>query len=209
MGADGRYQYVHPFDYSIIPATPEVEFSHAQDDLDINDSFKDLYVMLDRVDVHCIWVSNKVLSLLPDDIVDIPGGEIPAKGVFCDNAMDIVLKQYPKPTKEAKTKFIKNAMRELNKFGIVGMHDAGITPSELKLYSKLSSDADWTVRVNAMIECDERNTFCPENVYKVSSPIGKLRVRSVKLFAGKTHPTLSYAVTKLCQMELSVVGEAL
>jgi predicted amidohydrolase YtcJ len=138
--------------------------------------------MLDRVDVHCIWVSNKVLSLLPSKIGDTPGGEIPAKGVFCDNAMDIVLAHYPKPDAARKTKFVKDAMRELNKLGIVGMHDAGVTPNELRLYEKLSSDDDWTVRVNAMVECDVRNTFCPEEVKQVSTPNGKLHVRSVKLF---------------------------
>lgn len=83
--------------------------------------------MLDRVDVHCIWVSNKVLSLLPAKIGDIPGGEIPAKGVFCDSAMDVVLKHYPKPNHARKTKFVKDAMLSLNELGIVGMHDAGVT----------------------------------------------------------------------------------
>lgn len=85
--------------------------------------------MLDRVDVHCIWVSNKVLSLLPKKIGDIPGGEIPAKGVFCDSAMDVVLKHYPKPDVMRKKKFVKDAMVELNELGIVGMHDAGVIVS--------------------------------------------------------------------------------
>jgi predicted amidohydrolase YtcJ len=141
--------------------------------------------MLDRVDVHCIWVSDKVLSLLPKKIGDIPGGEIPAKGIFCDNAMDVVLEHYPKPDKDRKTKFVKDAMQELNKLGVVGMHDAGVTPTELRLYEELSADDDWNVRVNAMIECDARNTYCPEAVRKVSTPNGKFHVRSVKLFGGK------------------------
>lgn len=48
--------------------------------------------MLDRVDVHCIWVSRAVLDLLPDPISDVDGGEIvrePGMGVFCDNAVRI------------------------------------------------------------------------------------------------------------------------
>jgi predicted amidohydrolase YtcJ len=142
--------------------------------------------MLDRVDVHCIWVSEKVLSLLPKKIGDTPGGEIPARGVFCDNAMDIVLKHYPKPNNARKTKFVKNAMVELNKLGIVGMHDAGVVPDDLRMYEKLSGDDDWTVRVNAMIECDARNTFCPEAAQKVATPSGNFHVRSVKLFGGKS-----------------------
>lgn len=170
-------------------------------DLEIGEAFKDQYVMLDRVDgksskhnstklyliglVHCIWVSDKVLELLPSPLPDVPaGGEIVAKGVFCDNAMDIVLEYYPKPGKARKSKFVKDAMVELNKLGIVGIHDAGVVPSDLKLYEDLSNDADWTVRVNAMIECDIRNSFCPSEVKKVSTPNGKFHVRSVKLFGG-------------------------
>jgi predicted amidohydrolase YtcJ len=161
------------------------QLTQFKEDLEIESSFQQLYVMLDRVDVHCIWVSDKVLSLLPENIGHIPGGEIPAKGVFCDNAMDVVLLHYPKPSRERKTKFVKDAMHELNKFGIVGMHDAGVTPAELRLYEELSMDEDWTVRVNAMIECDTRNTFCPDAVKKVSTLNGKFHVRSVKLFGGK------------------------
>jgi predicted amidohydrolase YtcJ len=151
--------------------------------LDFGD-FKDQYVMLDRVDVHCIWVSEKVLSLLPSPIPDVPGGEIPARGIFCDNAMDIVMKYYPKPSKERKTRWIKDAMFQLNKLGIVGMHDAGVFPSELSLYEELVHDEDWNVRVNAMIECETRNTFCPSDVRKIEADNGKLHVRSVKLFGG-------------------------
>lgn len=151
-------------------------------DLEIDDDFKDLYVMLDRVDVHCIWVSNKVLSLLPAKLPSIPGGEIPAKGVFCDNAMDIVMEFYPKPSLERKSNFIKEAMFELNKLGIVGMHDAGVFPSEIRLYESLVEDKDWTVRVNAMLECETRNTFCPDEANKISTSNGMLHMQSVKLF---------------------------
>ncbi|KAF2439708.1 amidohydrolase 3 [Karstenula rhodostoma CBS 690.94] len=152
-------------------------------DLEIDGHFKDLYIMLDRVDVHCIWVSEKVLSLLPSPLPEVPGGEIVAKGVFCDNAMDIVMKYYPKPSKERRTKWIQDAMFELNKHGIVGMHDAGVFPSELKLYEELSTSDAWTVRVYAMAECETRNTFCAEDVTKISTPDGNFHMQSVKLFA--------------------------
>ncbi|KAF2677382.1 amidohydrolase 3 [Lentithecium fluviatile CBS 122367] len=152
-------------------------------DLEINDKFKDLYVMLDRVDVHCIWVSDKVLSLLPNPTPEVPGGEIPADGVLCDNAIDLVMKYYPKPSNERRTKFIREAMFELNKLGIVGIHDAGVYPAELVLYQELSKNESWTVRVNAMVECEARNTFCPDDVANISTPDGRLHVQSVKLFA--------------------------
>lgn len=141
--------------------------------------------MLDRVDYHCVWVSDKVLDLLPSPLPHVPGGEIPQKGVFCDNAMDIVLEHYPKPGRERKTKFIKAAMANLNQYGIVGMHDAGVVPEDLKLYQELANDEDWTVRVNAMAECPVRNTVCLDKVEQFSMPNGKFQLKSVKLFAGR------------------------
>jgi predicted amidohydrolase YtcJ len=143
--------------------------------------------MLDRVDVHCIWVSQPVLSLLPDSIPDVPGGEIvrsPGMGVFCDNAMDMIMSLWPKPDDKKKEKFIKSAMRKLNEVGLVGMHDAGVTPGNLKLFRNLAGGEDWTVRVYAMIECYERNTFCGDEVDKFIHPGGFLNIQSVKLFAG-------------------------
>ena len=131
---------------------------------------------------------------------------MPAKGVFCDNAMDIVLEYYPKPTKARKTEFIKTAMAELNKHGIVGMHDAGVVPADLELYEELANDPDWTVRVNAMIECDVRNTFCPGAVRKVSTPNGRFHVNSVKLFGGLyTRPTLNKLLTT-CRWGFGLLG---
>jgi predicted amidohydrolase YtcJ len=144
--------------------------------------------MLDRVDVHCIWISEKVLSLLPSPLPDVPGGEIPAKGVFCDNAIAIVTKYYPQPSKERKSQFIKDAMFDLNKFGIVGIHDAGVFPDELELYKELVDEPDWTVRVNAMAECHTRNTFCPDDISQISTDSGMLHMRSVKLFGGMCLP---------------------
>lgn len=148
---------------------------------------KGKYIMLDRVDVHCTWVSQAVLDLLPKDLPDIPGGEIirdPGMGVFCDNAMDLVVSKWPKPGKDRKVEFVKSAMRELNKVGVVGMHDAGVLPGDIVMFEEASEEEkDWTVRVYAMIECGERNTFCPDDAVKIAQDSGMLSVRSVKLFA--------------------------
>lgn len=178
-------------------------------DLDFSTNLAGKYIMLDRVDVHCIWVSSPVLELLPTPFPNIPGGEIitnPGPGVFCDNAMDIVLEHWPKPTKEKKIGFIKNAMAELNKVGLVGMADAGVTPGDLAIYEELAEksgntrEGDWTMRVYAMIECDKRNTFCPEQAPWIERTDGMLSVKSVKLFGGAsqldtTHEVYSKANT--------------
>ncbi|KAI1778121.1 amidohydrolase family-domain-containing protein [Hypoxylon cercidicola] len=155
-------------------------------DLAADKELKDLYIMLDRVDVHCIWVSQAVLNLLPNSIPDVPGGEIirePGMGVFCDNAMDMVMALWPKPDNNKKQQFLKSAMGKLNEVGLVGMHDAGVMPDNLKLFQELAGNDDWTMRIYAMVECYERNTFCPDEVDRYTSPDGFLSIQSVKLFA--------------------------
>jgi predicted amidohydrolase YtcJ len=160
----------------------------AKADLEAEPWLKGKFIMLDRVDVHCIWVSNAVLQLLPNDFTEVPGGEIitdPGPGVFCDNAMDLVMKYWPKPSTAKKSQFLKAAMKDLNSVGLVGVHDAGVTPENLKLYEKMADSNDWSLRVYAMLECETRNTFCPEDVRMISREDGLLSMRSVKLFAGK------------------------
>ncbi|KAK4643053.1 hypothetical protein QC761_402580 [Podospora bellae-mahoneyi] len=155
-----------------------------------DEELRDKFVMLDRVDVHCTWVSQAVLDLIDIDKLpgEVPGGEIvrePGMGVFCDNAMDIVTGLWPKPNAAQKKKFVGSAMRELNKVGLVGMHDAGVLPRDIDLYEQMvkKDKEEWTVRVYAMVECPERNTLCPEVARKVDLEGGWLRVGSVKLFA--------------------------
>ncbi|KAI0202066.1 amidohydrolase [Astrocystis sublimbata] len=156
------------------------------EDLGADEDLKDLYIMLDRVDVHCIWVSQAVLALLPEDLPDVPGGEVvrnPGMGVFCDNAMAQVTALWPKPDNNKKSAFIKSAMRQLNQFGLVGMHDAGVNADNLNLFKDLAGSEDWTVRVYAMVEYYDRSASCPDPVERYNDPNGFLSIQSVKLFA--------------------------
>jgi predicted amidohydrolase YtcJ len=153
-------------------------------DLESDKSLKGKYIMLFRVDAHCMWVSNTVLKLLPDPIPEIPGGEVMGKGVFCDNAMDLVMKYAPKTDTQKIVSRVKLAIKELNKVGLVGVHEAGVAPSRIRLYNELADTEDWTIRIYAMLECEKRNTFCPEDAVKIEREDGRLIVKSVKLFAG-------------------------
>ena len=143
--------------------------------------------MLDRVDVHCIWVSQAVLNLLSKPLPDhVAGGEIvrePGLGVFCDNAMDLVTSVFPEVSRAKKAQWLSSAMAGLNSVGIVGVHDAGVKPDNIELYLEKAGGRDWTVRVYAMLACSVGNSFCPQSARKVSTPDGMLSVRSVKLFA--------------------------
>lgn len=63
--------------------------------------------------------------------------------------MDMVMALWPKPNNEKKKTFVKSAMAKLNEVGLVGIHDAGVTPGNLALYRTLAGTDNWTVRVYA------------------------------------------------------------
>jgi predicted amidohydrolase YtcJ len=141
--------------------------TNLQKDLAADPELSDLYVMLDRVDVHCVLTSQKVLDLLPNPLPKTPPGGVivtnPGPGVFCDNAMDaIIYPLAPKPDVAQKTRWFKTAMAELNKVGIVGAGDAGMRPDDVAILEGMAERGELTMRINVMLECAERNTFCPE-----------------------------------------------
>lgn len=164
-------------------------------ELDKNPALAGLYIMLDRVDVHCVWTSQKVLDLLPDPLPSAPPGGVivtdPGLGVFCDNAMDaIIYPLAPKPDVSRKTRWFRSAMAELNRVGIIGVGDAGMRPDDVSILETMAEKDELSIRVNVMLECAERNTFCPEetrNLKLLNSPNGlggnTLMLGGVKLFA--------------------------
>ena len=63
--------------------------------------------------------------------------------------MDMVMALWPKPDNMKKQKFVQSAMSKLNEVGLVGIHDAGVSPGNLELYKTLARGDAWTVRVYA------------------------------------------------------------
>ena len=63
--------------------------------------------------------------------------------------MDMVTALWPKPDNKKKQEFVRSAMTKLNEVGLVGIHDAGVTPGNLELYKTLSRSDYFTVRVYA------------------------------------------------------------
>jgi len=151
--------------------------------------------MADRVDVHCVYVSEAVLDLLPNPLPEAPPGGVivtdPGPGVFCDNAMDeVIYPLAPKPDIEQKTRWLKSAMKELNKVGIIGVGDAGMRADDIKILEGMAKNGESTIRINVMLECEERNAYCPNEIqglelFETSDGIGDemLLNGGVKLFA--------------------------
>ena len=84
----------------------------------------------------------------------------------------------------------KGQMAELNKVGIVGVGDAGMRPADVRILESLAESGELSLRMNVMLECAERNAYCPEEIQglkflKESQDLGAdmLMLGGVKLFA--------------------------
>ncbi|KAH8713034.1 putative amidohydrolase YtcJ [Beauveria bassiana] len=155
-------------------------------DIEQDPALRGIYLFVDRIDGHCSLVSQSVLDLLPNPVPDIPGGDVvrdPGPGVFCDNALDMIMARWPRPDDATRAGYVSTAMRALNAVGLVGIHNAGTDPESVRLLARLADGDAWTVRVYAMRECAARNTFCAEDANMLERKDGRLTVRSVKLFA--------------------------
>ena len=146
-------------------------------------------VTLSRVDGHASWVNQRALDLsdVNGKTADPAGGKIlrgssgDATGVLIDRAQGLVSRQVPKPSAEKVRSHLARATKELARYGITTVHDAGITEEALAGYRSLIAAGEMPVRVYAMVGgvgplWDKFAAKGPE--------IGDfLTIRSIKLYA--------------------------
>ncbi len=150
-------------------------------------------VVLSRVDVHAIWCNEAALRRagITDSTPDPAGGKIvrrsngSASGVLIDNAMDLVRNAIPRPTASECELSILRSFSDLSAAGLTGVHDAAASPEALEAYRKLALSNELALRVYAMIDGQVPRERLVEQMvhWRSQQSIGKLTVRSVKLFA--------------------------
>lgn len=105
--------------------------------------------------------------------------------------MDVIIYPWaPKPDTSQKTRWFQTAMQELNKVGITGVGDAGMRSEDVSILESMAEAGNLSIRINVMLECAERNTYCPDEIqglklldtsYQLGS--STLLLGGVKLFA--------------------------
>lgn len=151
----------------------------------LNERFPSIPVALTRVDGHAMLINQKAIEVAGiDNKTKIDGGKIilndeKPTGLILDNAIDLVKKHIPKPTKEQLKEVILSIQNELISLGITHVHEAGVSFSDLMILDELASDNLLKINVYAMLfTTPENKTFAKENgIYKN----GKLSVRSFKI----------------------------
>lgn len=147
-------------------------------------------VYLTRVDGHAAWANSKALELagISADTVSPDGGDIirdgegNPTGVLIDNAMMLVEKMIPAPTKNDQKKALELAFQHLLARGITGVHDAGVDATNLDVYEQLAQSKQLPLRIYAMLSATEPKLPMLLANGPYSTADDKLAVRSVKIY---------------------------
>jgi len=157
---------------------------------DLDAAFPDRPVYLVRVDGHAAWVNSAAMRLAPDLVgaADPAGGRIhrdasgAPSGILIDTAMRFVGERVPPPSPEEAGLALNLALAETARYGLTGVHDAGVDLADLILFREAIDDGRFPLRVHAMIGGPGATLdyFCEHG--PIPDYGGRLAVRSIKLY---------------------------
>ena len=116
-------------------------------------------VYLTRVDGHAALVNARALELAGvTAATEDPGGGRFIRdaggnptGVLIDRAQGIVGQVIPSPSREEQREAALAAIAEANRWGLTGVHDAGVGPETIDLYEEMARDGRHSLRHYIMI----------------------------------------------------------
>jgi len=149
-------------------------------------------VVLTRVDGHALLanaMAMRAAGVTPASR-DPEGGRIvrtasgSPSGVFVDNAEGLVARAIPAPSPGQTRQSVLAAITEANRWGLVGIHDAGVDRSTIEIYESLAREGRFNLRNYVMISDDSADI----QHYLSAGPRsalydGRLWVRSIKLYS--------------------------
>ncbi len=149
-------------------------------------------VVLQRIDGHALVANSMAMRAanVASSTSDPSGGRVirmpdgSASGVFVDNGQDLIGRAEPPPTREATTRAILAAVAEANKWGLIGIHDAGEPRNVIDIFESLARQGKFNLRNYVLVAGDSADivhytTLGPRSdLYD-----GRLWVRSIKLYA--------------------------
>ena len=149
-------------------------------------------VILSRVDGHASLVNARALEAArvtaatrdPEGGRIIRSGDGSPTGVFVDAAISLVSRVVPPASREENREATLAAVAEANRWGVVGMHDAGVGAGTIDIYEELARAGRYNLRNYVMIDGDSANL----RRYLARGPQralyeGRVWLRAVKLVA--------------------------
>jgi predicted amidohydrolase YtcJ len=149
-------------------------------------------VVLERVDGHALLANARALALahVTAATPDPAGGRIlrnadgSPTGVFVDNAQRLIERVVPAPSADENRAAIVAAIADLNRWGVVGAHDAGVGGATLALYEELAGAGRFNLRDYVMVSGDSadlQRAFARGPQRALYD--GRLWIRAIKMYA--------------------------
>lgn len=151
----------------------------------LDEAFPNVPVKLVRIDGHAILVNQKALNLAGITAeTQVEGGEIKLQfgkptGVLVDNAMSLIDKIIPPPSKEEIKANLKAAEQECLQHGLTAVTDAGLPFSVIQAISEMQQRGQLAIRISAMVLPSELPFWQANGKIRED----RLRVHSVKIYA--------------------------
>jgi predicted amidohydrolase YtcJ len=147
-------------------------------------------VWLRRVDGHAAWANARALAAagITRATADPPGGRIvrgedgEPTGVFVDDAMSLVERIIPAPSREARTRAIERAQKEALAHGLTCVHEMGIDDETIKVYRELAASGRLAVRVYAFASAELADKVLATPPDPKTSE-ARFKLRGIKLYA--------------------------
>ena len=155
-------------------------------------------VVLTRIDGHALLANAKAMELagVAASTTDPEGGRIirlstgAPSGVFVDKAQSLVARAIPVATRADTRRAILAAIAECNRWGLVGVHDAGEDAETIAIYEELAKAGNYNLRNYVMLSDpgEPGSAAALRNPYLRRGPQnalydGHLWVRAIKLYA--------------------------
>lgn len=157
----------------------------------LDEYFKNTPIWFKRVDGHAGWANSKAMQLagINNTSVSPDGGEIirddkgNPTGIFIDNAMNLITDIIPETSSQEMKLALVKAMKTLAKVGLTSVHDAGISNTNIEAYKALAAENNMPIRVNAMIDINDKNLNALLQQGHFETPDNKFIINSVKISA--------------------------
>ncbi len=138
---------------------------------DLDAAVRDRPAFLRAYDGHAGWANSRALRLAEVGRADFRGfGEVERDaltgeptGYLKENAMSLVERHIPEPTRQAKLRTLEEGFRLATSLGITSMQIAGGSQEELELFDELRRKGKQTARVSYAISVERREA--PLNDY--------------------------------------------
>jgi hypothetical protein len=149
-------------------------------------------VYLTRVDGHAALVNAKAMELagVTAATPDPDGGRIirdadgNPTGVLIDRAQGLVARVIPEPSAREQRERLLAAIAEANRWGLTGIHDAGVDGGTIDLYEQVAREGRYSIRNYVMIDSGEETLA----KYFARGPQtglydGRISIRAIKVVA--------------------------